>query len=510
MNKETHFTASIHNRSTIDILKGTGEPRTPKLMHYDSAIPSPFLDKKLQPNTPLLKPRALSPSNSEEHQYDIPFSHLKRSHQTSFEEVNNRQRKSRTSQRTSSGTSSNSKWPKSHEGSLLQPRLIDGNTGATPLLPRRWSGSESSFNSDHMENIHQPIVSSSMNQSASYRQSLNSCTLDPDSFTFASVTSAGCTLTLADLGVTLTIPEGALEKGFTEEVFLAVLTEGRDRPRLSDNQTLLSPVVLAGPPRLTFKKPVVLSFGHCALATNTWEMGVYHCDSLFSDADDTPWVKLTTVGLQQDSQVLAHVENDSCHVMTDYLSRFCLVGQSASNQLGAIKGLYLLIFGKPMSSSSLDFCVSVQVTDRTPSALETALRQAERQGFGLLETPHILHFYDFGPGSDLLVTLSDCVAGWALRSSKNFTLSFFNVWSSGQTQVASYTLEHVDPTVQIIAFKVTLMQQQTNSAQQFSEVVFNIQVDTNARLVNPLASKKRWKVQNGLLTTNSSGSTSTQ
>ena len=89
-------------------------------------------------------------------------------------------------------------------------------------------------------------------------------------------------MTLPDLGVTLTVPEGALDKGFTEEVFLAVLTEGRDRPRLSDNQTLLSPVILAGPPRLTFKKPVVLSFGHCALAQTTWEMGVYHCDSLFS------------------------------------------------------------------------------------------------------------------------------------------------------------------------------------------------------------------------------------
>ena len=210
------------------------------------------------------------------------------------------------------------------------------------------------------------------------------------------------------------------------------------------------------------------------------------------------------MGLQQDSQVLAHIENDSCHVMTDYLSRFCLVGQS-TNQLGAVKGLYLLIFGKPMSTSSLDFCVSVQVTDRTPSSLETALRIAERAGFGLLETPHVLHFHDFGLGSDLQVTLSDCVAGWALRSSKNFNLSFFNVWSSGQAQMASFTLEHVDPSVQIIAFKVTLMQ--LKSPQQTPEV-FNIQVDTKARLVNPLASKKRWKVQNGLLTT-SSGSTNT-
>ena len=220
-------------------------------------------------------------------------------------------------------------------------------------------------------------------------------------------------------------------------------------------------------------------------------------------------MKLTTVGLQHDSQVLAHIENDSCHVMTDYLSRFCLVGQS-SNQMGAIKALYLLIFGKPMSSSSLDFCVSVQLTDRTPSSLEVALRLAERQGFGLLETPHVLHFYDFGPGSDMQVTLSDCVAGWALRSSKNFNLSFFNVWSSGQTQTASYTLEHVDPTVQIIAFKVTLSQLLSRSVapagQQAAPEVFNIQVDTKARLVNPLASKKRWKIQNGLLTT-SSGST---
>ncbi len=94
LNKETHFSNSMHNRSTIDILKGTEvnlttNPLTPKLMHYDSAMPSPFLDKK-QAYTPQLKPRALSPTNSEEHQYDIPFSHLKRSQQ-----LQPQQRKSR-------------------------------------------------------------------------------------------------------------------------------------------------------------------------------------------------------------------------------------------------------------------------------------------------------------------------------------------------------------------------------------------------------------------------------
>ena len=58
--------------------------------------------------------------------------------------------------------------------------------------------------------------------------------------------------------MSLLIPEGALDPGYTEEVFLAVMREGRDQPSLSPQQTVLSPVVLAGPPRLSFKKPVVI------------------------------------------------------------------------------------------------------------------------------------------------------------------------------------------------------------------------------------------------------------
>ena len=69
---------------------------------------------------------------------------------------------------------------------------------------------------------------------------------------------AGSRLSLSEWGIGLLIPEGALDRGYTEEVFLAVMREGRDRPTLADRQTTLSPIVLAGPPRLSFKKPVVL------------------------------------------------------------------------------------------------------------------------------------------------------------------------------------------------------------------------------------------------------------
>ena len=147
------------NTNLNKISTRTPEPLTPKLMHYDSAMPSPFIgkkkvlnkcrrtivvhfwdsiwwlfnsslfhiDKKLAINTPQLKPRAISP-HSEEHQYDIPFGHLNKSsnqriisdhqrmntgtseHYDDLELSRQRlqqqqQRKSRTSNRTSSSTS---------------------------------------------------------------------------------------------------------------------------------------------------------------------------------------------------------------------------------------------------------------------------------------------------------------------------------------------------------------------------------------------------------------------
>ena len=74
------------------------------------------------------------------------------------------------------------------------------------------------------------------------------------------------------------------------QVFLAVLLQPEDLPTLGPRQTRLSPVVLAGPPRLAFRwhkfpnfhkliefnrKPVVLGFGHCAsLQQDGWEIGV--------------------------------------------------------------------------------------------------------------------------------------------------------------------------------------------------------------------------------------------
>jgi len=103
-----------------------------------------------------------------------------------------------------------------------------------------------------------------------------------------------------------------------------------------------------------------------------------------------------------------------------------------------------------------------QVTDNTPTAVESAMRIADKQGFGLIqdsvEERKIFHFFDSSDGDgDLHVSIADCSTGWSLRPKTQQALQFSQVWSGGSLR-ASYNLHHVDPTVQSIAFKLTTIQ----------------------------------------------------
>ena len=68
----------------------------------------------------------------------------------------------------------------------------------------------------------------------------------------------------SNVGISLFIPEGALPKGTSEDLYIAVSRETTDRPRLEGQQTLLSPVVVCGPSGLAFQKSLIVTMPHCA------------------------------------------------------------------------------------------------------------------------------------------------------------------------------------------------------------------------------------------------------
>ena len=64
-----------------------------------------------------------------------------------------------------------------------------------------------------------------------------------------------------------------------------ILTSNLKQLFLVDKQTILSPVILCGPPSVMLKKPVVISFQHCAnMRQGAWILSVYNCDTPIDEA----------------------------------------------------------------------------------------------------------------------------------------------------------------------------------------------------------------------------------
>lgn len=151
------------------------------------------------------------------------------------------------------------------------------------------------------------LSNSSKSCSTAHTHSCHHCdTMENCNFSASAVVSyAGARLSLPELNVYLTIPEGAVPRSHKQEITLSVLQEDRHRPRLSgkfayfvevdslrrvlisndfcffyaDKQTQLSPVVMCSPTGYTFRRPVILSFQHCAsLKYGPWNISVLRSD----------------------------------------------------------------------------------------------------------------------------------------------------------------------------------------------------------------------------------------
>ena len=238
----------------------------------------------------------ISPSKSE-HQYDVPWSHLLPRKQLVGDPVDLNTNIHGATNNDYSDIVTDNHHERSSPWSVSDDTSLSSNSGSVTGL----TGSVS----------------------------LPQLQLTPDNFTVASVTHTGAKLTLPGWGVSLLIPPGALDTGFVEEVFLAVVPI--PTPPLSDQQCMLSPVVLAGPPRLTLNKSAVISLAHCCGGggdQERWDAEVWHTHSMVTHHNSSSdWNRLVSIGQNiESSPVFASLELDSCHVMTPFLGHFCLTG----------------------------------------------------------------------------------------------------------------------------------------------------------------------------------------
>lgn len=179
----------------------------------------------------------------------------------------------------------------------------------------------------------------------------------------AMVDEQGALLVVPEVGVSMSVPEGAISRGRRHGLHLAVLGDDSLRPSLPPSLTLLSAVVACGPSGIDLVKPVILQFEHCAeLRTGNWELSLWSTDfdletrsnnssnsSTSSNlTSSSMWRKILTLGgepINLPGQPFAQLDHSGVFLVTETPSVYAVAGENSVVAPGlAVKRICVAVF----------------------------------------------------------------------------------------------------------------------------------------------------------------------
>lgn len=408
---------------------------------YQSATPSPE-----PPNNNV---------SSVENIYDKPDINLDNRHSNSLINAGQPYAESSISNHSASNHSHHSVSNHSHHS---MDQMSDKNTMTMSVV----GGRPPSFSDSAMDSRHS-VVSTQLPHN-----------IDMEAVTWGTFNHMGGRLVLQESGVSLTIPEGAIKKGHSEEFYIAVCRDDKDRPKLLDRQTIISPVILCGPGQPgILKKPVILSFQHCAnMRQGAWMLSLCGSDT---PPDEPPrWHRIVTLGQETiNTSVYSQLDPTHCHIMTEQLMRYALIGESIPGGR-AVKILRLAAFAATQNPA-MDFSIRVYMVEDTQDALESVIQEEIKFGGRLLDKPKQIPFQD--GGHNLCLTIEELSPGWRSKLAANYQeIPFQHIWSGNQNNLhCSFSLEMLERGIPKCSCKIQVYQKAILSNRQVLNIFNNFQ-----------------------------------
>ncbi|XP_068967137.1 netrin receptor UNC5C-like isoform X4 [Bombus flavifrons] len=258
----------------------------------------------------------------------------------------------------------------------------------------------------------------------------------------AVVDDQGALLVVPEVGVSMSIPEGAISRGRRHALHLAVLGDDSLRPGLPPGLTLLSAIVACGPNGIDLVKPVILQFEHCAeLRTGNWELSLWSTDldletksnnssnssTSSSLASGSMWRKILTLGgepINLPGQPFAQLDHSGVLLVTESPSVYAVAGENSVIAPGlAVKRICVAVF----LSREKDH-IRCHLMEDTKAAFKLVVEQERRLGGSRID--HGALGFRAG-GSPLRIDLEDRESGFVERQE----VPHRRIWSSTRTSV---------------------------------------------------------------------------
>ncbi|CAK9832384.1 Netrin receptor UNC5C [Anthophora retusa] len=316
----------------------------------------------------------------------------------------------------------------------------------------------------------------------------------------AVVDEQGALLVVPEVGVSMSIPEGAIPRGRRHSLHLAVLGDDSLRPGLPPGLTLLSAVVACGPSGIDLVKPVILQFEHCAeLRTGNWELSLWSTDldletrsnnstnsSTSSNLTSTSmWRKVLTLGgepINLPGQPFAQLDHSGVFLVTETPSVYAVAGENSVVAPGlAVKRICVAVF----LSRERDH-IRCHLMDDTKAAFKLIVEQERRLG-GTRIDYGVLGFR--AGGSPLRIDLEDRESGFVERQE----VAHRRIWSSTRTSVRrSFRIEKTVGEVRL-SFELRACQC------GFEEQALFLRIDLDLMKRNSSSGKRTTKTESSII-----------
>lgn len=258
--------------------------------------------------------------------------------------------------------------------------------------------------------------------------------IDPNMVACGLVDHNGGKFTIGETGVSLIVPPQAIPEGDTEGIFIGIVNQEKEHPKLDDKESLLSPVIKCGPNGLKFERPVILSLPHCAqLEDGAWNLKVQYNES--ETGTPAGWKQLIDISKQDGSEpYFALLEPNMVYLMVDHFTNFAVTGQPANQ---AKKWVQIKAYLTPPEACG-DCIVRVYCVGDTSAHLEILHQQETERLGGVTTDAHKPLLFQEG-GGDLLVNLKSHHRGWTNTSEDLKKIRYPHIWE-GIERMPSSTL----------------------------------------------------------------------
>ncbi|XP_078597393.1 UNC5C-like protein [Branchiostoma floridae x Branchiostoma japonicum] len=256
----------------------------------------------------------------------------------------------------------------------------------------------------------------------------------------------GAVLMLDCMGISLTIPPGALESTRRELISLTLVWDLNDGPKLTEKQGLVSPVVHCGPHGLTLKRPCTLTYKHCAFEptlVSTWTSETH----LFGDKK---WRMLCK---KRDADRQCSFLGDECIVRLNHFSLYTSI-MTAEDGGVVRKWLQMVPFAYALRDGRF-YEVRVYLLNNTPCALQFARYKEGELGGRQCNAEKLLLFE--GDGSNLKLELTTLCEGWTNTDAPKEDVQFVQLWHN-LCPYASFCFQRDNPTVSDISLTIVAYQ----------------------------------------------------